>query len=825
MPFPPSVSRFFLVLGVVLAMLMPPLTLGFGQETAEPLNAKLTKALAAAKDTLDRIEVTLGRETIIDSEFVQLHSDIDTVRSNLITIEGQVSSPLVDYRARADKLGSAPKPGEVAESPEIAEARLKVQAVLAGYETIAKDTKLQIVRADQDANTINNRRSEAFARQLFKRESSILDFSFWADAIADLPRLFWSMSLLSGNATSYLATHYSLIAVFNLFLAIIGGFLLAALLRYRIGYVRGRLPQVNAARRFVSALDTLLDLMHAALGWPFAAFVAVFGLRFADLLPSDLLTSNLQNSIGLGVAFSLLMAFAFDAMGEGILQVNRPTFRLLPLSDWAVRRIRRRVRWMAIVLGISGPLHVIGKALYAPISITVASSAIAALLFAVITASLLMRLRRAPPTLRDGEPVTADEDVNGLDILRPILWIVVATTVICLLSGYVALAAFSASVPLFLIFMASLIYVVMTLVDAGLTDHLLGDTERRRAIASAIGVSTKNVAVTATLLSGLLRFLILAAAVIAIGGQIGFYSSDVVTAVERSYFGFQIGEITISPSAILLGVLLFVLVLVVSRLVRGWVRNTLLPRTTLDAGLQNSIATIIGYAGAVLAITVGLSEVGLSWQNVAIVAGGLSFGIGLGLQAIANNFISGLILLAERPIRVGDIIAAGGEEGFVRRISVRATEIETYDRATLIIPNSQLITGVVKNWVYGNTWSRLRITVSVGYDCDVDAIRAAMLSAAEDDPRILPTPQPRVFLLKLGDAALEFELVVVIASVETLPAVKSDLQLRILKAFRAKNIRVIAQLPAVPPPVVVSLEEALGAVEAARLRGQTPPQS
>ena len=816
MPLRHAFSRLFLILCFVAAMLVGLSGAGFGQDTIDALRTPLV----AAKDTLDRTEAALARETIFDDEFAQLRDNVDAARSKLIVLEAQVSAPRDASRARLDKLGPAPKPGELAESPEISETRTKEQGVLAAYEGIVKDTRFQIVRAEQFANTINNRRNEAFAKQLFKRESSIVDLYAWMAAVADLPRLGSTMAVVANNSAAYFAVHFSSTAGFNLAFVLLCGFLLARLLRYRITVMRRGLPKANAARRFVAALDALASLIHSLLGWPFAAFVGVTGLRIADLLPADQL-----NNIGMGIAASLFMAIIFDAMGEGILEVNRPTFRLLPLSDWAVKRIRRRTRWLAIVIGIFGVIQVVCKALYAPISITVASSSLGALLFAMITVSLLVRLRSAPPTMVNGVPLAPEEDLNALDILRPMLWIVVAVILVCLMAGYVALAEFAASLPLVLTFMAALIHVVMTLIDAGLTDHLLGDTNRRRAIASAIGVSTKNVAFTATLLSGMLRFLILAAAVIAIGGQIGFYSSDVITAIERSFFGFQLGEITISPSAILLGIFLFGLLVAVTRGIRSWVRNTLLPRTTLDAGLQNSIATIIGYVGGVLAITVGLSEVGLSWQNVVIVAGGLSLGIGLGLQAIANNFISGLILLAERPIRVGDIIAAAGEEGFVRRINMRATEIETYDRATLIIPNSQLITGVVKNWVYGNTWSRLRIAVSLGYDCDVDAVRAAMLSAAEDDPRILPTPQPRVFLNKLGEAAVEFELVVVIASVETLPAVKSDLQLRILKAFRAKDIRVAAQLPAVPPPVVVSLDEALGAVEAAKLRGQTLPQS
>ena len=151
------------------------------------------------------------------------------------------------------------------------------------------------------------------------------------------------------------------------------------------------------------------------------------------------------------------------------------------------------------------------------------------------------------------------------------------------------------------------------------------------------------------MLSGLLRFLVLVFAFMIVTGPFGFYSADMVSVIKRSFFGFQIGGITISPSAILLGLLLLAVVLLVTRLVQGWIRGTLLPRTALDSGLQNSIATIIGYLGVVLAITVGLSEVGLDLQNVAIVAGALSVGIGFGLQSIVSNFVSGLILLAERP--------------------------------------------------------------------------------------------------------------------------------------------------------------------------------
>ncbi len=155
-----------------------------------------------------------------------------------------------------------------------------------------------------------------------------------------------------------------------------------------------------------------------------------------------------------------------------------------------------------------------------------------------------------------------------------------------------------------------------------------------------------------------------------------------------------------------------------------------------------------------------------------------------------SNFVSGLILLAERPIRVGDSIVVKGEEGWVRRIRVRATEIETFDRASVIIPNSELITGVVKNWTHANTMGRIVVKVGVAYDSDPEQVRDILIAIANEHPQVLKTPPPRAFLVAFGDSALNFELRCVVANVENGLAVKSDLHLAILKRFREAGIEI-----------------------------------
>ncbi|WP_413990211.1 DUF3772 domain-containing protein [Labrys okinawensis] len=785
--------------------------------TTRPFEA----AVAVDRRALDETEASIGalsgitvagqvQQTLIDER-----SKVDKVRADLAAVLSTVT-PLRD-QSKA-RMPADLKPGDPPEGWDAATTRDKESSLLTALQNVVNSAQTQSNRADDLASSLIEHQRELITGQLFGRVESIFTAAFWKPVIASLPDTFdkagdtvtRSMDFFSHRVNS------TSIALFLLTVAI--GYVVAQFLRFRITRWRARLPKKKkTSRRYIASLDAVLALVHTMLGLPCAVIVGVLAFDLSNLLPSDVI-----EHVGWDFIRASLIGVGLWALSRAILAKEHAELRMLPLSDWAVRRIGRRMSWLALVLGVSVLFDGIIKSMVPRSSLDgnaaliQARAGITAMLFIIITASLLIRLRSAPPTVVDGQPVPPDEDINTLDILRPMSWVAVMIMAVCLVLGYNILALAVAGLPLMLLCIIAATYLLTTLVDSSLTDNLLADADRRRAIASAIGITSKNVAFSATLLSGVIRFFMLIAAVLTLGIPFGFYSGDLWPMMQRAYFGFQVGGMTIAPSSILAGVILFGVIWVLTRLINGWMRNTLLPRTTFDSGLQNSIATIIGYTGVILAISLSLAETGVSLQNVAYVASALAVGIGFGLQAIINNFVSGLILLAERPIRVGDIIAAAGEEGYVRRISVRATEIETFDRATLIIPNSTLITGSVKNWVYGNTWSRLRLVLTLAYESDIDAVKAAMLGAAEDDPRILPTPPPRVYLAKI-DSGLEFHLECMIASMETQPAVRSDLLTRILKTFRAKNIRLLAQGAAEAAPVVVHFDEKLQSAAITRL--------
>jgi potassium efflux system protein len=206
--------------------------------------------------------------------------------------------------------------------------------------------------------------------------------------------------------------------------------------------------------------------------------------------------------------------------------------------------------------------------------------------------------------------------------------------------------------------------------------------------------------------------------------------------------------------------------------------------------VRDSVRTGVGYIGVAMAALLAISYAGLDFSSLAIVAGALSVGVGFGLQSVVNNFVSGLILLAERPIKLGDWIIVGGHEGIVRRISVRSTEIETFDRANVIVPNSMLISDMVKNWTLHNSTGRVPVPVHVHVGSDPEKVRDILLDVARQHPQVLSNPAPVVLFEDFGPSSLDFILFVYLVNVNRSFAVRTDLRIAILKAFRNNDVEI-----------------------------------
>jgi potassium efflux system protein len=437
--------------------------------------------------------------------------------------------------------------------------------------------------------------------------------------------------------------------------------------------------------------------------------------------------------------------------------------------------------WSARALGVLVVSQVVHKTLFAPLIITVATNALFAAITAGFLTHLVIRLRQIKKDR--GEALVAAAWAHPVGLL------VAVFIALALIAGYAGLAAFVALRVIVAAAAIGALYLLLVITQT-LFSTIGEQTAKGQTLAADLGISAGTLGFGAAVLSAAIRVILILASFLVIIGPWEVSTADLFDTVRNIPFGFKIGEIHVSFEAVFTAVLVLFLLLIVTRIVQRWLETELLPRTKLEPSLQLSIVTIFGYVGAITAIGLALSGLGFDLQKVALIAGALSVGIGFGLQSVVSNFVCGLILLTERPIRVGDSIVVKGEEGWVRRVRVRATEIETFDRASVIIPNSEFITGVVKNWTRANTLGRIVIKVGVAYDSDPVQVREILLDIASAHPQIVQSPPPGVFLLEFGEGALEFELRCVVGDVEKALSVRSDLNYAIIKRFREAGVEI-----------------------------------
>jgi len=263
--------------------------------------------------------------------------------------------------------------------------------------------------------------------------------------------------------------------------------------------------------------------------------------------------------------------------------------------------------------------------------------------------------------------------------------------------------------------------------------------------------------------------------------------------VELVVLGGTVGNIQLVPLNIIGGILVFAGLLVIIGWMKRWIDRRWLQHIVIERGAREALITLFGYVGFIAAVLIGLTQAGVDLGGLAIVSGALALGIGFGMQEIANNFVSGLILLFERPIRTGDFVTVGDIQGFVRSIRIRATEIETLDNQNVLVPNSELISGRVTNWVLRDTYGRLRINVGVAYGSDIEKVREILEAVAHEHAEVITdgrAPAPRALFMGFGDSSLDFELRVRILRIDRRFSVQSDINFSIHQAFREANIRI-----------------------------------
>lgn len=743
-------------------------------ETA-PLPPEVNATITNVVGIMEGAEKTLTAIQTVDTDLGRLRDEIDGVIAKTTQTADSLRPRLADIESQIAKLGPAPAKDAPPEAPSAAAERARLAAEASQLSGAIKTLEVTWWRARQAIEKITDLRLDLFVKSLTQRMSSPLFSEMWNSVRRDWPAVSWrldyNVSDWAGSAARQAPG-----------LTLLGGIAAFAyfLLKLLAGWLtRYRAPLGGAQPSFFERA--------AAASWiaPVRALPAVLTalLVYAGLDKLNLLYYPTAAPAGAALLRAVLMYAAVAALLSAVFAPRTPERRLFPLSDRAARRIARLLKIMAAIYCADLFFSTFGQILYFPLSISVVQSLIASLAFAGVLAGLLLTPFE-PLGERHQYPYPRDKP----RWLKIPLWFAAAAIVVACLTGYVAMGRFIAQQ----IVMTGVVALVAMLLFLAIRAFTREGTRQTNAIGAMLeetfGIDEPRRQQLAWLTEAALTLTLAIVALPVLLLQWGFSGADIRDWVKSALFGFEIGQFRISLVRILLGILLFTGLLFLTRVIQRRLRENVLVAPRMDAGIAHSIDTAVGYLGTAFAAIIAISYAGFDITNLAIVAGALSVGIGFGLQSIVNNFVSGLILLIERPIKVGDWVVVGNEQGNVKKISVRSTEIETFDRASLIVPNSELITGRVLNWTHRNALGRIRLKFNAGADADPRRVLAILADCARRHPDVLKDPAPLAVFEGYTQSATEFSLRVLLGDINKGLRVQSDLRIAVFEALRSEAI-------------------------------------
>jgi potassium efflux system protein len=808
---------------------------------------RFNERLDAARATIDDVEKALADPSLNDATLRSLRDRIDPLPADLQDVIDGLAPRLAGLKARLEELagpakpadetkekppetpappkqdGVAPAPGKGAQGPAIGKlmavkmrveakpapappadgeslAAASVNAEWAEQKKLYDETDATLKRARalalearQTALSIRARQRALFAGTLFLRTSGLFSPALWSAALQEAPydaKVF--ALLLEERAHAVAARLHD--GQFAGFLAVTLAILLLV----------GAAPPL--ARRVVAraAEEAEPDRFRKAVGGLWAAvFGSVIPIAAVSAFSLALDAFDLDDPMLAPLGRRLAEAIAFVAvshgLARGLLAPGLPQWRPLRIGE----RLSRRMLYIAVLVGAVAAatrvLEQIAELVQAGLPVVVLTRGVGALIIAVVFLIVNVATRHESLADESGAPADARDWTAPLRLLA---WSEIVVITGALAAGYVAFANFLLMQMAWLAAVGAALTLLLAFVEAGAERAFQPTATLGRLLVSTFGARPESLGPFAVLVAGVASLALYALALFVALVPYGFQSDDILGNLKSAYSGFKIGEVVVSPSGIATALALFALTYGATRALRRWLDQRFLPLTRLDKGLRHSIGASIGYAGFIVAFSVALSELGLGLERLAIVAGALSVGIGFGLQSIVGNFVSGLILLWERAIRVGDWIVVGDEQGYVKRINVRSTEIETFDRATMIVPNSNLVAGVVKNWVRNDRIGRIKIALAPHAGVDPEQIRAILFSAAKAHEGVLRIPAPSVMFLGMEQTAFRFELWCYVEDVEQSTRIKSDLHFDIFRRLAEAGVTVA---PPAPEPTVVKL--------------------
>lgn len=711
--------------------------------------------------TAEAAEAEIGNANISDERLEELRGQLAQWRAALLTAQTANSSRIATVKEQVAALGPAPAEGET-EAPEIADRRSELADQMVKLQAPGIAAEEAYRRADGLIREIDGMLRDRQADQLLQLWPAPVNPQNWPEAavgISDTLLQLWDETSSGWTDREQRAAFFDNLPLILLLLVV-----WVALAIYARAFIERFVDRLQAGgsearRRVLSLVASLGQVAVPTLG-----MVALAGA---------LISSHLLGTISTRVAMALpvlgLAVFLAAWLGGRAFPRVQGEHAVLPMAD----ERRAEGRFLATMLGLVLAADMLRSVAMDAQSYSDAVTATAT--FPVLVAGGLL-LWRTGRVLRRG--VTGAGETNYtltlLGLLARGLAVVGIVGPLLAAAGYVAAGRALIFPAILTLGLVTVVLVLQRLVS-DLWSMVTPGEER----AEGDGLVPVLVGFALTLLALPILALVW-----------GARFSDLTELWTRFREGFQMGDTRISPTVFLLFVLIFLAGFLVTRLFQGALKNSILPRTKLDRGGQTAIVSGTGYVGIFIAALIAINATGIDLSGLAIVAGALSVGIGFGLQNIVQNFVSGIILLIERPVSEGDWIEVGGVQGIVKSISVRSTKVQTFDRTMVIVPNGDLVSQQVKNWTRFGLAGRLIVPVGVAFGTDTRKVERVLREIAEAQPLVVLNPPPNIVFQGFGADAMNFEIRVILRDVNFSLTVKTDINHAIVKRFEEEGIEI-----------------------------------
>lgn len=778
----PGLAR---LVATLLALLwLSGLAQAFDQSDVQRIEA----AIKASRANLSEVISGTDPLTISAEAISQQRSALAKIKTSAANTAKELDQPQADVAAQVTQLGVPPEDGTT-EQPEIIAQRKELGERSAQLAGLRKQLDLVGIESDQQLARLSTIERDQFLNRVFASEDSILDPRMWIAAATATTQFVARIGNLLSNWWGQVSPNANW-GVLAFTLLAIAAFLFALnrLRRLFRGIMSTALVEAGAEGAPVSHVRRLWHVIFNYVRLIVAVLVGL--ILMAIGLDASGLDSPQLNLLVTGLVSVVGTTIVYTGAAYMVCQPSRPDARLVAIEGGAARSLVLITALSSAVYYIGSELTNIATALSIPVSFAVGISALSALtLVALIGLALVIIRREASKGLALGETTYF---LTWILKFTPIIWLLLGVALVALVFGFIALGLFIVGNVLETAMLAVVLGVLHAFAHAISDAASDGATRTGQMIRRFTHWSEEGVGRAVLVFRTVSDVGTSVLALLGLGALWAVSLLDFTTLMRTALTGFEVGNIWISPSSLFAGLLILLIGIVITRFVTGWLQSRVLSATKLDKGVQDSVRTTAGYSGYALAAGLALTAAGVNFSNLALVAGALGVGIGLGLQSIVTNFVSGLILLAERPVRVGDWIVTPAGEGIVKRINVRATEIETFDRSSIIIPNSNLIVNAVRNWTLRDTIGHFSVPVSVSYDGKPDEVMKTLRDIAAAHPKSMRHPGPSVTLTKLTPQAMEFEVGGQVRNVLDAAEVASDLRVEIVRVLGKKMLHIPA---------------------------------